>query len=180
MDDGTSKNSVEIVKVEHAEIPDAERYLQGYPLLLGKSKDELDKLNKAVLKKLDWKFLFIITLMLLMKCDITILLLRTAELTYHSYLDRINVSNARLAGMQKDLHMTDVEWSAGISMFYVGYIISQIPANIIMAKQKPRIWLPCIMIAWSAVTICMPAATKPWHFSEFTNFSTSEQQLLTK
>jgi MFS family permease len=66
--------------------------------------------------------------------------------------------------MQKDLHMTDVQWSAGISLFYVGYIISQIPANIIMAKQKPRIWMPCIMLAWSAVTICMPAATKPWHF----------------
>jgi hypothetical protein len=67
MDDGTSKNSVEIVKVENAEIPDAERYLQGYPLLREKTKDELDKLNKAVLKKLDWKFLLIITLMLLMK-----------------------------------------------------------------------------------------------------------------
>jgi len=43
-----------------------------------------------------------------------------------NYLDRINVSNARLAGMQEDLKMTDVEWSAGISLFYVGYIISQV------------------------------------------------------
>lgn len=39
------------------------------------------------------------------------------QLTTHSYLDRINVSNARLAGMQSDLNMTDVEWSAGISLF---------------------------------------------------------------
>lgn len=31
-----------------------------------------------------------------------------------SYLDRINVSNARLAGMLEDLHMSDTEWSAGI------------------------------------------------------------------
>jgi hypothetical protein len=43
-----------------------------------------------------------------------------------NYLDRINVSNARLAGMQDDLNMTDVQWSAGISLFYVGYIISQV------------------------------------------------------
>lgn len=43
-----------------------------------------------------------------------------------NYLDRINVSNARLAGMQEDLGMSDVEWSAGISLFYVGYIISQV------------------------------------------------------
>jgi MFS family permease len=81
-----------------------------------------------------------------------------------SYLDRINVSNARLAGMQEDLHMTDVEWSAGISLFYVGYIISQVPGNVWVAKSSPRIILPCIMLAWSAVTIAMPAVTAPWGF----------------
>lgn len=66
--------------------------------------------------------------------------------------------------MQDDLHMTDVQWSAGISLFYVGYIISQIPANIIIAKGKPRILLPCVMLGWSAVTICMPAVKSAWGF----------------
>lgn len=81
-----------------------------------------------------------------------------------SYLDRINVSNARLAGMQEDAHMTDVQWSAGISLFYVGYIISQVPANVIIAKGKPRILLPCVMLAWSCVTISMPAIRSPAGF----------------
>ncbi|WDK21474.1 major facilitator superfamily transporter [Colletotrichum graminicola] len=81
-----------------------------------------------------------------------------------NYLDRINVSNARLAGMQENLHMTDTMWSAGISMFYVGYIISQVPANVIIAKGKPRILLPCCMLSWSAATICMPAVTAGWSF----------------
>ena len=40
--------------------------------------------------------------------------------------------------MQHDLHMSDTEWSAGISMFYVGYIISQVPANVILAKGNPH------------------------------------------
>jgi MFS family permease len=86
------------------------------------------------------------------------------RLTLSSYLDRINVSNARLAGMQEDLHMTDVEWSAGISLFYVGYIISQIPGNVIIAKSSPRVIMPCIMLAWSAVTMAMPAVKSPWGF----------------
>ncbi|KAL8386791.1 hypothetical protein RB595_010385 [Gaeumannomyces hyphopodioides] len=81
-----------------------------------------------------------------------------------NYLDRINVSNARLAGMQKDLHMTDVQWSAGISLFYVGYIISQIPANVVMAKGRPRLLLPCCMLAWSVPTIVMPLVTSPAGF----------------
>ena len=81
-----------------------------------------------------------------------------------NYLDRINVSNARLAGMQEDLHMTDVQWSAGISLFYVGYIISQVPANIMIAKSSPRFIMPCVMLGWSAVTICMPAVKSAWGF----------------
>ncbi|KAL4951868.1 major facilitator superfamily domain-containing protein [Aspergillus filifer] len=129
------------------DVSEAERMLSHFPILQDKTPEELEKLNKAVLRKLDWYFLPCVTMMLLM-----------------SYLDRINVSNARLAGMQSDLGMDDTTWSAGISMFYVGYIISQIPANVIIAKGKPSILMPSIMLAWSAVTICMPALTSGWGF----------------
>ncbi|KAF6813659.1 major facilitator superfamily transporter [Colletotrichum plurivorum] len=122
--------------------------LEQYELIRDKSAEELKALDKSVVRKLDWKFL-------------------PAELTWYfplSYLDRINVSNARLAGMQEDLHMSDTEWSAGISLFYVGYILSQVPANVIIAKGKPRILLPFCMLGWSFVTISMPAVTAGWGF----------------
>ncbi|KAL5353857.1 hypothetical protein ACLOAV_001901 [Pseudogymnoascus australis] len=135
-------------RVENIEnVPSADLILERYPLIKDKSTEELSALNKTVLKKLDWRFLPCITMMLLM-----------------NYLDRINVSNARIAGMQEDLGMTDVEWSAGISLFYVGYIISQVPANVIIAKGKPQILLPCCMLAWSMVTICMAAMKSGWAF----------------
>ncbi|KAI6764079.1 hypothetical protein HG530_007868 [Fusarium avenaceum] len=121
--------------------------LERYDLIKDKTPEERAALEKALVRKLDLKFLPMVTAMLLM-----------------NYLDRINVSNARLAGMQEDLHMTDTIWSLGISMFYVGYIISQIPANIIIAKGSPRILLPICMLAWSCVTICMPAVTSGWGF----------------
>ena len=66
--------------------------------------------------------------------------------------------------MQDDLRMTDVQWSAGISLFYVGYIISQVPANVLIAKGKPRWIMPGIMLGWSAVTICMAALSSGWGF----------------
>jgi MFS family permease len=81
-----------------------------------------------------------------------------------SYLDRINVSNAQVAGMQEDLNMSDVQWSAGISLFYVGYIIGQVPGNIWIAKSKPRYILPVIMLAWSVIILCTPAIKTPWAF----------------
>ncbi|PLB53678.1 putative vitamin H transporter [Aspergillus steynii IBT 23096] len=142
-DDAESKIVLE--NLEH--VSQEEQLLSLFPVLQDKTPEELERLNKAVVRKLDWRFLPCVTMMLLM-----------------SYLDRINVSNARLAGMQDDLHMTDTVWSAGISLFYVGYIISQVPANVLIAKGKPSIIFPSIMLAWSAVTICMPALSSGWGF----------------
>ncbi|KAJ0349246.1 hypothetical protein COL154_011705 [Colletotrichum chrysophilum] len=61
--------------------------------------------------------------------------LSNAEMEH--YLDRINVSNARLAGMQEDLHMSDTMWNLGISTFYIGYLIGQLPGNLWLAKSNP-------------------------------------------
>ena len=65
--DSTPKQSVEIIKVENADPVTDASYLQRYPLLVDKTEEEIKALNKAVLKKLDWKFLPCITAMLLMK-----------------------------------------------------------------------------------------------------------------
>ncbi|KAL4876978.1 major facilitator superfamily domain-containing protein [Aspergillus karnatakaensis] len=142
-EDGDTKAALEALET----VSETDRMLAHFPILQNKTPEELAALNKAVLRKLDWYFLPCVTMMLLM-----------------SYLDRINVSNARLAGMQEDLGMDDTTWSAGISMFYVGYIISQVPANVFIAKGKPSILMPCIMLGWSATTICMPALTSGWGF----------------
>jgi hypothetical protein len=53
----------------HGGLTDTELFTlrQRYPLLANASQEKLEELNKAVLRKLDWKFLPVITLMLLMK-----------------------------------------------------------------------------------------------------------------
>ncbi|EOA87862.1 hypothetical protein ACJQWK_08646 [Exserohilum turcicum] len=106
------------------------------------SEEQMAALNKQLVKKLDWRLMPCITLMFLM-----------------NYLDRINVSNARLAGLQEDLNMTDTIWNTGISTFYVGYLVGQLPGNLWLAKADPRWLLPSMMMAWSIGTICMPAMT---------------------
>ncbi|KAF2162919.1 hypothetical protein M409DRAFT_26772 [Zasmidium cellare ATCC 36951] len=130
--DGSTRSSLDKTgPIEHVEAATlADSILERYALLREESTEELAQLNNSVLKKLDWKFLPCITAMLLM-----------------NYLDRINVSNARLAGMQEDCGN-----------------MSDIPANVIIAKGKPRILLPICMLAWSAVTICMVAMKSAWAF----------------
>ncbi|KAF9883417.1 hypothetical protein FE257_003500 [Aspergillus nanangensis] len=132
-------------------VSETDQYLEFFPLLQHKTPEELERLNKSVLRNAP----------VFKRTESPMLMLLPSP---SSYLDRINVSNARLAGMQSDLHMTDTVWSAGISLFYVGYIISQVPANVFIAKGKPSILFPLIMLGWSCVTICMPAVTSGWGF----------------
>lgn len=124
-----------------------DEYIHLYPLLAEKTPEERKEIEKRLKRKLDYVFLPVMTLMLLM-----------------GYLDRINVANARLAGMQDDLGMSDTMWSAGISLFYVGYIISQLPATVYLAKGLPRYQMPFYVAAWSVVTACMAAMSTGWSF----------------
>ncbi|PPJ50196.1 hypothetical protein CBER1_05219 [Cercospora berteroae] len=111
-----------------------------FPNLVDLNEEQMAALEKKLVRRLDWRLMPTITIMFLM-----------------NYLDRINVSNARLAGLQEDLGMSDTVWNAGISTFYVGYLIGQLPGNLWLAKVRPSLLLPSMMIAWSICTICMPA-----------------------
>lgn len=53
--------------------------------------------------------------------------------------------------------MSDTMWNLGISTFYIGYLVGQLPGNLWLAKANPRWFLPSTMVAWGAATICTPA-----------------------
>lgn len=68
-----------------------------------------------------------------------------------AYIDRINVSFAALT-MNKDIGLD--AWTYGISStaFYVGYVLFEVPSNLIMDKVGARLWLARIMISWGIVS----------------------------
>ncbi|KAL2436723.1 High-affinity nicotinic acid transporter [Exophiala dermatitidis] len=55
-----------------------------------------------------------------------------------SYLDRNSIGNARIMGLQKDLHMTAGQFYNCLTMFFIGYGISMFPANLTAKKFKPN------------------------------------------
>jgi hypothetical protein len=67
-----------------------------------------------------------------------------------SFLDRSNVGNARVEGLTTDLHMTGNEYLTGLTTFFIGYVLLEVPAQMILKLWTPRMWLPTIVIAWSA------------------------------
>ena len=70
-----------------------------------------------------------------------------------AYMDRVNVGFAKLQ-MQQDLSMSDAVYGIGAGIFFLGYFIFEIPANMMMQRLGARLWLGPIMILWGLVAAC--------------------------
>ncbi|SPO27311.1 related to nicotinamide mononucleotide permease [Ustilago trichophora] len=75
-------------------------------------------------------------------------------------LDRSNLGNAKVAGMERSLHMSDKQFQWLLTIFYIAYIIFQF--SILAYKiVPPRVWLALCAVAWGITGICQ-AATTSW------------------
>ncbi|MDI1490592.1 MAG: hypothetical protein OHK93_001796 [Ramalina farinacea] len=71
-----------------------------------------------------------------------------------AFLDRINIGNARIQGLEKDLHMKGQDFNIALMIFFIPYILFEVPSNLIVRKIAPSTWLSTIMVLWGIVTIC--------------------------
>jgi MFS transporter, ACS family, tartrate transporter len=68
-----------------------------------------------------------------------------------NYIDRVNVSFANLR-MSSELGFSDRVYGLGVSMFYVTYVLFEIPGAVIVERWSARKWIARIMISWGIVT----------------------------
>ncbi|OCH86142.1 MFS general substrate transporter [Obba rivulosa] len=68
-----------------------------------------------------------------------------------SFLDRTNVSNARLAGLQQELNITSTQYSLALTVTYIPYILVEIPSNLLYKSIGPHIMLPTMLALWGLV-----------------------------
>ncbi|KAK9764553.1 hypothetical protein K7432_007852 [Basidiobolus ranarum] len=74
-----------------------------------------------------------------------------------SFLDRVNIGNAKLAHIDHDLGLTPNQFSWSLSIFFIGYVIFEVPSNIILKKIGPSRWIPIVMITWAIIMMCIAA-----------------------
>ncbi|KAF7574307.1 UhpC, Sugar phosphate permease [Pyrenophora tritici-repentis] len=72
-----------------------------------------------------------------------------------SFLDRSNVANARIEGLTKDLNMTGNQYLTGLTLYFIGYVLFELPCNIILKRTTPKFWLPTLTLAWGVVATLM-------------------------
>ncbi len=75
-------------------------------------------------------------------------------------IDRLNLSFAKLR-MAEDIALTDAAYGIGAGIFYLGYILFEIPSNLYLQRIGARATLTRIMLLWGAVTIATAFVTTP-------------------
>jgi MFS family permease len=81
-----------------------------------------------------------------------------------AYLDRVNVSFAKLQ-MQTDVPaISDTVFGLGTGIFFLGYLVFEVPSNILMEKLGARLWIARIMITWGVISTAMIFVNSPWTF----------------
>jgi len=76
-----------------------------------------------------------------------------------AYLDRVNVSFARLS-MLSDLSLSETAYGFGAGVFFIGYFIFEVPSNLALHRVGARIWIARIMLTWGVISGAM-AFTEP-------------------
>jgi len=80
-----------------------------------------------------------------------------------AYLDRVNVGFAKLQ-MLGDLAFSNTVYGLGAGIFFLGYVIFEVPSNILLHKIGAKVWIARIMISWGLIGAAMAFVTTPTQF----------------
>jgi ACS family tartrate transporter-like MFS transporter len=80
-----------------------------------------------------------------------------------AFLNRVNVSFAALT-MNQDLGFSPEVYGWGTGVFFLGYLIFEVPSNLIMERVGARLWLSRIMITWAIVSMAFAFVQTPLMF----------------
>ncbi|KAJ5104194.1 hypothetical protein N7532_004723 [Penicillium argentinense] len=104
----------------------------------GLSEEERAKIDRKLLWKLDLRLVPWLSLLYLV-----------------SFLDRTNIGNAKLVGLEKELHLSGPQYNACLTIFFVSYSVFEPLTNILLKRLRPSVFIPLIMMAWGICMTCM-------------------------
>ncbi|KAI7371802.1 hypothetical protein KC336_g20740, partial [Hortaea werneckii] len=111
--------------------------------LLGLDDADLKKLGVRTTTKLDFVIMPAMTVMYIL-----------------NYLDRQNIAASKLANIMEDLDMTVQQFNTSVSILFVGYILMQVPSNLVVSKIRyPAIYICSAVVVWGAISACTAAVS---------------------
>ncbi|GFZ46008.1 hypothetical protein JCM24511_03742 [Saitozyma sp. JCM 24511] len=117
---------------DHHSMPDSLRSL---------TDEERRNIEKKVVRKADLVIMPIIGLLYIL-----------------NYVDRQNLSAAKLQGIMTDLHMSTTDFATAVAILFVGYLPFQIPSNLMITKvPRPGLYICVATVIWGTISACTAA-----------------------
>src|SRR5450631_177647 len=69
-----------------------------------------------------------------------------------AFLDRVNISFAALT-MNRDLGISESLYGFAAGVFFLGYCLFEVPANILLTRIGARRWIAALLIVWGAISV---------------------------
>jgi MFS family permease len=80
-------------------------------------------------------------------------------------IDRTNIGIARLQMVDQQDILDEDAYSLGAGIFYVGYLVFEVPSNMILLRMGARAWIARILVSWGLISSAMMFVTGPWSFA---------------
>jgi sugar phosphate permease len=69
-----------------------------------------------------------------------------------SQLDRANIGNAKIEGLSEDLHLTGNQYNVVLALFFIPYILLEVPSNVLLRKfKRPSYYLGSLVTIWGII-----------------------------
>jgi MFS transporter, ACS family, pantothenate transporter len=78
-------------------------------------------------------------------------------------LDSTNITNAYVSGMRDDLNFKGREYNLLFTFFTSGYLVGQIPSQLLLTRIRPSWYLPTLELLWSCLTFTFAAVQHVRH-----------------
>ncbi|GLA09759.1 hypothetical protein AnigIFM60653_000700 [Aspergillus niger] len=78
-----------------------------------------------------------------------------------NYLDRNNISAAKVAGIEDSLSLSSTQYATAVALLFAGYVLMQLPSNIFLAHLRPSLYIPSVMIIWGMLSALVGAVHNP-------------------
>jgi ACS family tartrate transporter-like MFS transporter len=78
--------------------------------------------------------------------------------------DRTNIGMAKRQMVYQQKVIDENAFSWGPGAFYIGYLIFEVPSNLILVRVGARVWIARILMSWGLISACMMFVTGPWSF----------------
>ncbi|KAF1836438.1 MFS transporter-like protein [Decorospora gaudefroyi] len=124
------------VSIEHIDTLDKPQHVVHLDKF-GAAKDYTPE-EKSLVKKIDMHMMPMLWIMYFM-----------------NYLDRNAIVNGKINNMHKDLNLVGTEYNTCVSIFFVGYLVGQVPSNMLLTRVKPSHYMAGWTMAWAIVSTLM-------------------------